>query len=601
MTSDEFKEKLENVEKGIDEINLLNSYSWKICRVQTQEAFDLAMEAFSKSKELNYEQGLAESYRTIGNCYLLFGDYTRCIIEIESSLNLFKKIGDRSGEAEVLNLYGIVYSSMGNYTLAVSHFEISLEIMRDIGSNEGVVKAMNSIGDSLIKDKKYRKALRIFEETIRIEHHNEIYKGIVLYNISEVHYHLNNFDKAQHYLSDCKKIGRALKFELMFVYCSWLQGRIEVKRHNYSAAEKVFKRALSLAKRIKAKDRIFNILKDLAALYEEKGDLRISLKYYKEYLATKEEVINEESSKIIKTLEHKNELVVLKRETELEKIKNVELKKAYTLIDEKRKEISEKNTEITDSIRYAKRIQEAILPTDAYVKELLPDSFIFYQPKDILSGDFYWVSKVITRTNENLVVIAVVDCTGHGVPGALLSIVGSNFLRLCEVDPSVNSPAEALDFLNEGVCNTLRQTTEESSIKDGMDISYLVIDQQKMKGYFAGAKNALYLVRGQEITVVKGDRHPIGSFLGEKLKPFTNHEFDLQKNDQLYMFTDGLADQFGGAQGKKFKNNTLKELLLSYSGLPMEKQKGLIVKEFENWKGELEQVDDVCVFGMRVI
>ncbi len=489
---------------------------------------------------------------------------------------------------------------MGNCELAISTFEISLSIMKDIDNQEGVMKAMNSIGDSLMRLFRFKEAQKVFNEAIKIKHSNEIYKGIIQYNISEVHYNLNEFEEAEKSLKICLKIGKALDFDLMFVYSSWLQGRIELKKMNYDKAIKLLKYALKISIKINSKDRTFNILEDLGKLYEIKGDLKLALKYYKDYLKIKEEVINEESAKIIKTIEHKNEVIVLKKEKEIEQNKNNELQKAYSEIEFQRNEIEAKSKEITDSIRYAKRIQEAILPSDAYIKKILPESFVIYQPKDILSGDFYWISNVVNDKNEDLIVVAVADCTGHGVPGALLSIVGNNYLRLCEVETTVNSPSEALNFLNRGVNDTLRQQLDESTIKDGMDISFISINKDDLKVYFSGAKTSFYIVRDKNIIETKGDKHPVGSFLGEELKPFTNHELDLKTGDQLYLFTDGFADQFGGPLGKKFKYQSFKKLLISVSDLSMKKQKEEILKTFKKWKGHLEQVDDVCVFSVKI-
>lgn len=600
MTYEEFNAKRDTIPEGESKIDFLNDYAWDICRINTQEAYEIALEAKSKSEKLNYKIGLANSNRTIGNSFILFGDYTNSVIHIEVAINLFKELFDKNGEAESLNLYGIVYSLMGKHELAITNFEISLDIMKELNNRVGIAKAMNSIGDSLIRLKKYNNAIKIFQEAIKIKHDNDIYKGIILYNISEVHYHLNQFEEAESYLITCMEIGEKLNFELMFIYCNWLKGKIFIKKAQYDIAASILEEALRMALKIKAKDRVFNILEDLAKLYELRGDLKLALEYFKRYLETKEEVINEESAKVIKTIEHKNEVALLKREAEVEKIKNLELKKAYSEIADNRNEISKKNKEITDSIKYAKRIQEAILPSENYIKEILPNSFIIYQPKDILSGDFYWMSRVVNNANEELIVVAVADCTGHGVPGALLSIVGNNFLRLCEAESTVNTPAEALNFLNEGLCDTLRQKPEDSTIKDGMDISFISINQKEMKIYFAGAKSSLFIVRDNEIIEIKGDKHPIGSFLGEKLKPFTDNVVHLQKKDQIYLFTDGYADQFGGDFGKKFKQYNFKKMILSIHELPMETQKRLILKDFQDWKGGHEQVDDICIFSLKI-
>jgi serine phosphatase RsbU (regulator of sigma subunit)/ligand-binding sensor domain-containing protein len=263
---------------------------------------------------------------------------------------------------------------------------------------------------------------------------------------------------------------------------------------------------------------------------------------------------------------------------------------------QKQKDIVEiKNKDITDSINYAKRIQDTILPPDDNIKSLLPDSFILYLPKDILSGDFYWVDEI-----DDKVLIAAVDCTGHGVPGALMSIVGSNILSQSINEHRLSTPSAILDELNKGVTNTLRQKNEESEVKDGMDIVLLAIDKSKMILEFAAANNPLYHIRNGNLTEIKGNKFPIGIFIGEELKHFTNHTLELQKGDTIYLFTDGYADQFGGPLGKKFKYNQFKSTILKMQNVNMSMQRETLFNSIKNWQGENEQVDDILVIGISI-
>lgn len=275
----------------------------------------------------------------------------------------------------------------------------------------------------------------------------------------------------------------------------------------------------------------------------------------------------------------------------------------YTDIDERKvfaNQLSEINEEISDSIKYAQRIQDAILPSDELFKSYFPSSFVLYKPKDVLSGDFYWVSEATNNKGKELLLAAVADCTGHGVPGALMSIIGNNYLRLCEHEASVNNPGEGLDFINRGVSKTLRQEFTESTIKDGMDISFIALDYPNMKLYFAGAKTTMYLIRENELIQYKGDKHPVGAYVGENLIPFTNNEIEIQKNDIIYLFSDGFADQFGGKSGKKFMYKRFRELLISIKELDMDGQKESLENAFYDWKGDLDQLDDVCVMGIKI-
>lgn len=278
----------------------------------------------------------------------------------------------------------------------------------------------------------------------------------------------------------------------------------------------------------------------------------------------------------------------------------VQVQERTAQIEHQKQEIEEQNKDILDSIKYAERIQRAILPSDRKFKSLLPDSFVLFKPRDIVSGDFYWIDSIMT-TSENprpLIVYATADCTGHGVPGAFVSIVGNNFLDLGTIRPEVNSPAEALDFLNQGI-NRSFNTDSEGNIRDGMDIALCALDLEKMKLIFAGAKNPLYLVRSGELTTFKADKHPIG-YVGEDSEKFSNTEIDLEKGDILYTFSDGFADQFGGEKGKKYKYKNFKDFLLSIAHLSMEDQKEKLMEEFENWKKGYEQLDDVLIIGVKV-
>ena len=262
----------------------------------------------------------------------------------------------------------------------------------------------------------------------------------------------------------------------------------------------------------------------------------------------------------------------------------------------KNDELASKNKDITDSIRYAKRIQSAILPPDEMISQTLKNAFIMFRPKDIVSGDFYWVAK-----KDNKTLFAAVDCTGHGVPGAFMSIIGHNSLDKIINETDITRPSEILDELNRSVSNTLRQKGEDSSIRDGMDISLISLDMENMELEYAAAHNSLYLVRDNEIIETKADKFAIGSFIKQEKRNFQNHVIKIQKGDVIYAFSDGYADQFGGEAGKKFKYRPFKELLLSVHKKPAQQQKDEIETVFVDWLGGVhEQIDDVLIIGVKI-
>ena len=263
-------------------------------------------------------------------------------------------------------------------------------------------------------------------------------------------------------------------------------------------------------------------------------------------------------------------------------------------IENKNEELEILYKQVTDSIHYAKRIQEAILPPSAVIDQILPNSFVLFKPKDIVSGDFYWIEK-----KNGLTYFAAVDCTGHGVPGAFMSLVGHNILKDIISNTDVIKPSEILDKLREGVINTLHVSNSGTQSKDGMDITLCCINFDTLELQFAAAYNPLCIVRDGELIIHNANKFPIGAFIGEK-ENFDNNTIQLQKNDQVYIYSDGYADQFGGPKGKKFMVGNFRKLLVQLAKKPITEQMGVLKTTLDNWQGDLEQVDDVLIIGLKV-
>jgi serine phosphatase RsbU (regulator of sigma subunit) len=256
----------------------------------------------------------------------------------------------------------------------------------------------------------------------------------------------------------------------------------------------------------------------------------------------------------------------------------------------KSKEIEDKNRDITASIRYAERIQRAMLPRP----DSFHDTFVLYMPKDIVSGDFYWM---YDSGDEQF--IAACDCTGHGVPGAFMSIIGHNSLNKVVREYGITRPGAILNQLNAEVVKALMQRNEET-INDGMDLTLIAFNRKKFKLDFAGAYNPMYLVRKGEVITYKGDRFPIGMSSIEAKKTFRNQDVDIQPGDMIYMGSDGYADQFGTSEGKKYKSGNVKKLLAEIWNLPICEQRDKLEKEILDWKGDLPQVDDIMFIGTKI-
>ena len=256
--------------------------------------------------------------------------------------------------------------------------------------------------------------------------------------------------------------------------------------------------------------------------------------------------------------------------------------------------ISKKNQEIMADIRYASRIQQAILPRIDFMNEHLKEYFILHQPKSHVGGDFYWVSCKGDKT-----IIAVGDCTGHGISGALMHMLGAVYLNEIVSSNNFIKASEIIDRLRDHIMKSLNQTGETGEAQDGLDIALCIIDHKNKKLEYAGANNPLYIIRNKELIEIRGDRMPVGIHVNFD-KPFTNHEIDIESMDQLYLFSDGYADQFGGPKGKKFRYKQFKDLLVSNSHHPMNIQKEILNNVHDNWRGSLDQIDDILVFGLKI-
>lgn len=258
-------------------------------------------------------------------------------------------------------------------------------------------------------------------------------------------------------------------------------------------------------------------------------------------------------------------------------------------------QLEESKKVLTDSISYAERIQGAIMPPLSLVKSMLPKSFILYLPKDVVSGDFYFIEQL-----GDEVVFAAVDCTGHGVPGALMSVVGFNYLHQAVTEKHLTKPSEILSFLDAGVNERLRQTGGASGVNDGMDLGLCTLNTKTNVLQYAGAYNPLYVIQNGELLETKADKLPIGVNTDGTVDEYTNHIMQLKEGDCVYLFSDGYADQFGGPKGKKFKYRQLRQTLIEMNHFTMPEQKIKMIEIFEKWKGNQEQIDDVLLIGIRV-
>ena len=270
----------------------------------------------------------------------------------------------------------------------------------------------------------------------------------------------------------------------------------------------------------------------------------------------------------------------------------LEIRTQKELVESQKEKVTELYNDLQSSIDYAQRLQNTILPSEQFIREMFPQSFVLFKPKATVSGDFYWF-----KNSGGKKIFAAADCTGHGVPGAFMSLVGHNVLN--QVTKVYTRPSQILNNVNRMSAEVMRTDETTSFLRDGMDIAMCALDEQKMTLEFSGAHNSLYLIRNESLTEYEGDPFGIGSFTGSE-KEFTNHEIAVQKDDCLYVFSDGYADQFGGPRNKKFMRKNLRALLQSITHLPMSEQMKELNNALEDWRGDNEQVDDILIIGIRL-
>ena len=346
---------------------------------------------------------------------------------------------------------------------------------------------------------------------------------------------------------------------------------------------------------IHSKDQLGRSSEVIAIVYEQKGLIYSDLPF----ISASGEKIDVECSAKVEDFAGKAVMFISARDIRERLRMQEQIKKQSDIIEEK-------NKDLIDSITYAKNIQHAILPSMSSMNKSFPEMFVLYKPKDIVSGDFYWYTSVkssvnneLAATGEGLSVIAVVDCTGHGVPGAFMSLVGYTLLNQTVNTPEVNTPGAVLDYMNRELVRTLNKNMEEIVINDGMDMSVCAFNPKTKKLNYAGANHVMYHIHDNQLANYDGDKQAIGLQSQEKLKAFTNHELTIERGDVIYMFTDGFEDQFGGEKSKKYKSSRFREFLQSIHTNKMQEQKNLLEQEFINWKGKNEQLDDVLVIGIR--
>lgn len=546
---------------------------------------------------------IAKAHNNIGIIYQEQEKYSEALENYNKSLAIKKQLNNKRDIATTYNNIANVYFHENNFSAALDNHEIALKIRKEVGDKQGILMSHNNMGITYQKIKNNPEALANYEAALEIakEIHDKYGIAISLTNLSELQIKLNQLEEAKNNLTN----------------------------------------ALLLSKALGDKERIKNIYLNFSILDSIKKDWESAYKNHQLYVKYKDTLDNDQTKRKIienslnfefKAEQDKKDAIAAEKQQNQKIIiyfisgalflmvilaffiyrsykqkqkANAIIVQQKAEVEEKNRLIGEKHKEITDSINYAKRIQGALLKEEEHVSAHLPKHFILFLPKDVVSGDFYWnfekTHTVIENSKPKTTEYwygCIADCTGHGVPGAMMSMLGMSMLSDITSGDALLTPAEILDRLRNRIITELGQTGKDGENKDGMDASIFRLNRQTNELYWAGANNALYLYSNNELKEVKADKQPVAHH--PIMKPFTNQVFQLQKGDIYYLITDGYADQFGGVKNKKFKYKQLEELLASIAAKSVTEQKETLKQTFINWKGTNEQTDDVTIAGLRV-
>ncbi|HET6243924.1 MAG: tetratricopeptide repeat protein [Bacteroidetes bacterium] len=653
--SDSLCQKLKTLHDTIQIIEL-NKIGQDLAEHQPETAIKLTTQALVLAQKNHFISGQIKSLFLLGVLNRIVGKIDQSLNYHIKSLEIAETIGDKHYIANNYNNLGIIYKNQGNLKKAMEFYEKALEIQLLLDNKKGIASIYSNMGIIFNKENKLDKAIEMHKKSLEIEQLLEDYPAIAgtLNNIGTVYWHKSDLKSAIYYYKMALQLFEQYSDPFNKSMTLNNLGILYTDLGNYSVAIDYCQRSLITAREINDLTSVYYNYVTLSDIYSKTKDFEKAYKYHVLYGQSKDSLLDENVKKRFTELQQKyesdkkqQEITVLTKEKELQGLElnkkriiiyafiiglvivmvlavvifkenrqrhraNKELKKAYYNIEEK-------NKDITDSINYAKRIQEALLQEEEHISGDLPPHFILYKPKDILSGDFYWCLE-----KNGYLYLAASDCTGHGVPGAMMSMLGIAFLNEITSIEQLLSPAEILNKLRDKIVKELNQHGKEGESKDGMDISIIRLDLLTKELHWAGANNPLYLIaekkenekeganinlsipdftsnieyKDLKLSEIKPDKQPIG--FHPNPSPFTNHCFQLEKDSSIYLLTDGFADQFGGPKGKKFKYAQLKKILLEHNFKSMVEQKEILNSVFDKWKGSLEQIDDVCIIGVKV-
>lgn len=580
----------ENIEEKINESIDLARISLKSGEIAN--AIELLAEARDLAKEYKKPLLLAKSYIQLASCHQKRMDYVKVMNYSTQALTIYKKELDVEGQATCLNSLGSVYNYLQDYKKRLECNLKCLELRQLTDDEDGIITTYNNIGDTYLVLGQYKNALVYFNYCLTYDLDDHM-KAIVYYNMAETFHRMEDASSSSNHLEEALVCAKSSEYWDIIIAVYSLRSEIFLAEKEHFKAIKELKQAIKLADQK-------GTIEDLYPLYKILSEAYFSLEDYKRAYSClnmsnelKKEVQRLNNTQDLKRIEFEFQTKSLNDEKQEMKEKNQQLMLAFNKIEDQRNEIEQKNVSILDSILYARRIQTSLLPSEEKLLDVLNSGFVFYKPKDIVSGDFYWVEQV-----GDINYFAVIDCTGHGVPGAFVSLIAFNMINKVVLENKISKPAEILKAIDELVTDLFSRSEEK--VRDGMDIGLCAYNTKSGKIEFAGAYHSLlYISKDGELGELRGNRESIGYSIFEHKKAFVHHELTIEEGMQIYMTSDGFPDQFGGEKGKKLKWKGFKTMIDQISKKPIDCQRKELSSSFDEWRNGHQQIDDICVMGIK--
>jgi tetratricopeptide (TPR) repeat protein len=623
------------------------------------QALDYYSKALKLNEELGYKSKIASALGNIGSIYLNQGDHTKALDYYLKALKTFEELKDQNKIATSLDGIGNIYGEQKEYIKALDYYFKALEKHEQLGDENGTATSLDNIGVVYFEQKDYYKAIEYLLKSLKIENKIEDKNGMA-YSFGDLglayceqaklKQRLNKiesdslYSKALNYFFKSLKINEELGNKNIYATQLGNIGSLYTFQKKYKEAEKYLLQSLAIDTTIGFFIHIENTHEQLSNLYKQMGDYKKSLYHYQKAMIAKDSIFNKEKNKDLtrkemnyefdkKELaikaEHEKNALVAAAESKKQKIiilfvvvgllivmvfliivyRSLQTVKIQKQVIENQKEkvevqnseitkqkhiVEEKNKEISDSISYAHRIQSAFLTSETYIKRNLSEYFILYKPKDVVSGDFYWMHQ-----EGNYFYFCIGDCTGHGIPGAFMSLIGMGILNEVIYSKRIENTNEILDELRRIVILALNPEGAEDEGQDGMDIVIGRLHLPTKELQYSAANNSFYIFRKGELIKCKPDKMPVGKYHDFE-KPFTQNTIQLETNDIVYASTDGYSDQFGGLNERKFMSKQFEECLKKVGDRPLKEQREILEKIFDEWQGNVEQIDDVTVVGIKI-